>query len=68
MLFSSRQANGTFKCCNNVYRAPTRNFQHDADFLNLGLLPPATPFLTDVNITRFTHVISPYLPKGKKGP
>ena len=59
ILFTSRQGNGTFKCCNNVYRAPTRNFEHDTDFLNLDLLPPATPYLTDVNITGFTHVIRP---------
>ena len=59
VLFTSRQANGTYKCCNNVYHGPTRNFQHDTDFLDLNLLPPATPDLTDVNITGFTQVINP---------
>lgn len=48
-----------FKCCNNVYRAPIRNFEQDTDFLNLDLMPPATQHLTDVHITGFTHVIRP---------
>ena len=56
MLFTSRQAVGTFKCCVNVYSGPTRNFSHDTDFFDLSLLPPHTPFLTDVNITGFTIV------------
>ena len=59
VLFTSRQGVGTFKCCNNVYSGPTRNFSHDNDFFDLNLLPPATPFLTDVNITGFQLVISP---------
>ena len=57
VLFTSRQAVGTFKCCSNVYSAPNRNFSHDSDFFDLSLLPPHTPFLTDVNITGFMHVI-----------
>ena len=59
MLFTSRQAVGTFKCCNNVYSGPTRNFTHDNDFFDPSLLPPHTPMLTDVNITGFQHVILP---------
>ena len=59
VLFTSRQGRGTFKCCTNVYSAPRRNFEHDTDFLDLSLLPPHTPFLTDVNITGFTNVIRP---------
>ena len=59
VLFTSRQGVGTFKCCTNVYSAPTRNFTHDTDFFDLSLLPPHTPFLTDVNITGFQHVILP---------
>ena len=57
VLFTSRQGVGTFKCCNNVYSAPNRLFSHDTDFFDLSLLPPHTPFLTDVNITGFQHVI-----------
>ena len=57
VLFTSRQGVGTFKCCTNVYSPPTRNFTHDNDFFDLSLLPPHTPFLTDVNITGFQHVI-----------
>ena len=57
VLFTSRQGVGTFKCCTNVYSDPTRNFTHDNDFFDLSLLPPHTPFLTDVNITGFQHVI-----------
>ena len=59
VLFASRQGRGTFKCCNNVYGAPRRNFEHDTDFLDFSLLPPHTPYLTDVNITGFTNVIRP---------
>ena len=61
VLFTSRQANGTFKCCDDVFDEPRGwNIVHDTDFLNPALLPPATPFLgTDVNITGFTHVIRP---------
>jgi hypothetical protein len=59
VLFVSRQGRGTFKCCNNVYRGPIRVFQFDTDFLDLNLLPPATPMLTDVNITGFTQIIRP---------
>ena len=59
VLFTSRQATGTFKCCDNVFEEPKGwNITHDADFLNPALLPPATPFLlTDVTITGFTQVI-----------
>ena len=59
VLFTSRQGRGTFKCCTNVYSAPTRNFEHDADFLDLSLMPPRTPYLIDVNITGFINVITP---------
>ena len=60
VLFTSRQAVGTFKCCTNAYYVPTLSFSHDTDFLDLSLLPPHTPYLAnDVNITGFQHVILP---------
>ncbi len=61
VLFTVRQANGTYKCCDDVFEEPKGwNIVHDADFLNPALLPPATPFLqTDVNITGFTIVTTP---------
>ena len=62
MLFTSRQGRGTFKCCGpteSVFEDSPWNFEHDSDFLNLSLMPPRTPYLTDVNITGFTNVITP---------
>ena len=58
-LWISRQARGTYKCCGgNVFVAPsTLDFQHDADFLNLTTQPPATPQITDVNITGFRQIL-----------
>jgi Tfp pilus assembly protein PilX len=59
-LYYSRQALGTFKCCTNVYSAPsTRAYNFDTDFLTPSLLPPQTPSFRDVNITGFTRLLMP---------
>lgn len=58
-LFTSRQANGTFKCCNTVYNPPTRGYNFDANFLNPTLLPPRTPLFRDVNTTGWTRLLLP---------
>jgi hypothetical protein len=58
-MFTSRQAVGTYKCCTDVYRAPTRAFVFDSDFLTPSLLPPRTPMFRDVNTTGFAQIIRP---------
>jgi hypothetical protein len=58
-LFTSRQANATFKCCNTVYSPPTRGYNFDVNFLNPTLLPPRTPFFRDVNTTGWTRLLLP---------
>jgi len=56
-LYYSRQANGTFKCCNTVYSPPTRGYNFDTDFLNPLLLPPRTPLFRDINTTGWTRLM-----------
>jgi hypothetical protein len=58
-FFYSRQAVGTYKCCNTVYGAPTRNYAFDADFLNPALLPPNTPVFRDINAVGFSQELRP---------
>ena len=58
-LYTSRQANGTFKCCGVVYSPPTRGYNFDTNFLNPTLLPPRTPLFRDVNTTGWTRVMAP---------
>ena len=58
-LYTSRQANGTFKCCGVVYSPPSRGYNFDTKFLNPTLLPPRTPLFRDVNTTGWTRVMQP---------
>jgi Tfp pilus assembly protein PilX len=58
-LFYSRQANGTFKCCNTVYAPPTRGYNFDTNFLTPALLPPRTPLFRDINTTGWTRLMLP---------
>ena len=58
-MYTSRQAVGTYKCCADVYSAPTRAFAFDTDFLTPSLLPPRTPMFRDVNTTGFAQIIRP---------
>lgn len=58
-MFTSRQAVGTYKCCVDVYTAPTRAFAFDTDFLTPALLPPRTPMFRDVNTTGFAQIVRP---------
>jgi hypothetical protein len=58
-LFTSRQANGTFKCCNAVYSPPARGYNFDTNFLTPALLPPRTPLFRDVNTTGWTRLLLP---------
>jgi hypothetical protein len=57
-LWASRQARGSFKCCTNVFVPPTTlAFEHDTDFLDMSLVPPGTPRISDVNITGFRQIL-----------
>ena len=58
-FFISRQAVGSYKCCDNVYAAPTRGFNFDTDFLLPSLLPPGTPMFRDVNTLTFRQLLRP---------
>jgi hypothetical protein len=58
-LFYSRQANGTFKCCNTVYGPPSRGYNFDTNFLTPALLPPRTPLFRDINTTGWTRLMLP---------
>lgn len=56
-FFTSRQAVGTYKCCQNVYSPPTRGYNFDVEFLTPSLLPPRTPMFRDVNILTFRQIL-----------
>ncbi len=58
-FYYNRQALGTYKCCTNVYKPPTRGYNFDVDFLTPALLPPRTPMFRDVNTTGFTQITQP---------
>jgi hypothetical protein len=58
-LFISRQATGTYKCCERVYDYSGRNYFFDTDFLLPALLPPATPMFRDVNTLTFRQLLRP---------
>ncbi len=55
-FYYNRQAVGVYKCCVNVYSAPTRGYNFDVEFLDPSLLPPKTPMFRDVNTTGFMQV------------
>lgn len=52
-LFNSHNNNGAFKCCNNVYGPPDRNWVFDTTFLDINRIPPGTPFFQSIQITGF---------------
>jgi hypothetical protein len=60
-FFISRQATGTFKCCQyDVYDKPdVRDFAFDTDFLLPARLPPGTPMFRDVNTLTFRQLLRP---------
>jgi hypothetical protein len=59
-FFISRQAVGTFKCCqNDVYHRGTRDWSFDTDFLLPSQLPPGTPMFRDVNTLTFRQLLRP---------
>jgi hypothetical protein len=59
-FFTSRQAIGSFKCCDgDTYIRGDREWAFDTDFLTPGLLPPATPMFRDVNTLSFRQLLRP---------
>jgi hypothetical protein len=58
-FFVSRQATGSFKCCDTVYKEPTRNIIFDTEFLTPTMLPPGTPTFRDVNTLTFRQLLRP---------
>jgi hypothetical protein len=58
-FFTSRQAVGTYKCCDVVYGAPTRGYNFDVEFLTPSLLPPRTPMFRDLNTLTFRQILRP---------
>jgi PilX N-terminal len=59
-FYYSRQANGTYKCCNTVYDPPTRVYDFDPTFVTgPQWLPPRTPSLRTVNTIGFSQMLSP---------
>lgn len=58
-FFTSRQAVGTYKCCDVVYGAPSRGYNFDTEFLNPMLLPPRTPMFRDINTLTFRQLLRP---------
>jgi hypothetical protein len=58
-LYYNHQATGTYKCCANVYGAPTRAYSFDADFRDPNLLPPRTPMFRTIDVTSFTRLSEP---------
>jgi len=58
-FYYSRQAIGTFKCCNDTYTPGDRNYFFDTDFLLPDKLPPGTPMFRDVNTLTFRQLLRP---------
>jgi hypothetical protein len=58
-FFVSRQATGSYKCCDTVYKEPSRNILFDTEFLTPSLLPPGTPSFRDVNTLTFRQLLRP---------
>jgi hypothetical protein len=59
-FFYSRQATGSFKCCDgDAYLRGDRDWSFDEDFLLPSLLPPGTPMFRDVNTLTFRQLLRP---------
>ena len=58
-FFTNRQAVGLYKCCDVVYKPPTRGYKFDTEFLTPSLLPPRTPMFRDINTLTFRQLLRP---------
>ncbi len=59
-LYYSQYATGVFKCCNQVYGPPNRQYYFDSAFLDPTKLPPGTPMLQDVVNLTYWQDFKPY--------
>jgi hypothetical protein len=59
-LYYSQYATGIFKCCNQVYGPPNRQYYFDSSFLDPTKLPPGTPMLQDVVNLTYWQDFRPY--------
>jgi Tfp pilus assembly protein PilX len=55
-IFNSFNNDGRFKCCNTVYKPPTRDWAFEDSFTNPNRLPPGTPFVYFITFTGFERV------------
>jgi hypothetical protein len=58
-MYYSEYATGIFKCCQQVYGPPSRNYSFDSDFLVPTNLPPGTPLLQDIDTLSYWQNFSP---------
>lgn len=58
--WDSWQANGSYKCCDTVYRPPTRDYTFNTTFLDPRRLPPGTPNLQYILFTSFRKNVNPF--------
>ena len=65
-FFTSRQAIGTYKCCDVVYGAPSRGYNFDVEFLSPPLLPPRTPMFRDINTLTFRQLLQADAVEGER--
>ena len=59
-LYYSQYETGIFKCCNQVYGPPNRQYYFDSAFLDPTKLPPGTPMLQDVVNLTYWQDFKPY--------
>ncbi len=58
-LYYAQYATGVYKCCNQVYQPPTRDYYFDADFLTPNQLPPGTPMMLDIENLSYWQNFNP---------
>jgi len=58
-LFYAEYATGVFKCCQQVYSPPSRQYFFDKDFLTPTNLPPGTPMLQDIDTLSYWQNFTP---------
>jgi hypothetical protein len=59
-LFYAEYAVGIYKCCDTVYKPPTRDYSFDSEFLDPSNLPPGTPMFKDVVNLGFRQIFNTY--------
>jgi len=57
-LYYATYNTGIYKCCNDVYSPPTRNYSFDSDFTLPQGLPPGTPMFRDVETLTYRQLFA----------